>query len=249
MTIGVGNPVVLGPKSRGMSAASFGGSAVPQTISGLYLWVKADAITGKSDSDTVTQWDDSSGNGRHLTEATNPPTYQTNELNGLPVVRFDGNNDKLSRTVTNFASTWTIAVAARKQTAVGGIEHPLFQIADTSGHLMTYNVIGNGFTWVHDNVGVNAGLGLCHPVTTAFFIVARLNSNSSMDFDGNGTRVNINPHDNAASPNIFNLGAGAFGVFGDYDVAEAMIYSRPISDAEINKLEAYVTAKWGITIA
>jgi hypothetical protein len=56
----------------------------------LSAWWKADAIVA-SDDDPLAQWDDSTGNGRHLTQATGAfqPLYKTNLINStLPAVRF-----------------------------------------------------------------------------------------------------------------------------------------------------------------
>lgn len=48
----------------------------------------------QSDNTAVSQWDDRSGNGKNASQATaaNQPTFQIGELNGNPVVRFDGAN-------------------------------------------------------------------------------------------------------------------------------------------------------------
>jgi len=58
-------------------------------------WWPVDEITGLEDNDPVGTWPDQSGNGNHLVQANadKKPTYQTNELNGLPIVRFDGGDD------------------------------------------------------------------------------------------------------------------------------------------------------------
>ena len=63
----------------------------------LTAWYKGDSITG-NDGDAVSAWSDSSGNGNNLAQASSArqPTLQTDELNGLPVVRYDGTNDILS---------------------------------------------------------------------------------------------------------------------------------------------------------
>ena len=60
-------------------------------------WWSADEISGLEDGDPVGTWSDRSGQGNDLTQATaaKRPTYQTNEQNGLPVVRFDGTDDIL----------------------------------------------------------------------------------------------------------------------------------------------------------
>jgi hypothetical protein len=93
----------------------------PNEITGLARWFKADAITGKNDGDSVSQWDDSSGNAGHATQGTgaNQPTYQTNELNGLPVLRFDGTNDFLGLSAIS-SSAQTVFVVAKQASAVAG---------------------------------------------------------------------------------------------------------------------------------
>jgi hypothetical protein len=70
----------------------------PADVTGLRLWLKADAITGLADGAAVGTWSDSSGLGNDATEGTGgfQPTYQTNEVTGLPCVRFDGTDDRLS---------------------------------------------------------------------------------------------------------------------------------------------------------
>lgn len=65
-----------------------GGGFTPLDIAGLQLWLDASAITGLSDTDPIATWIDSSGNGYDATQATSGlrPLYNTNILNGLPVV-------------------------------------------------------------------------------------------------------------------------------------------------------------------
>jgi hypothetical protein len=69
----------------------------PADVTGLRLWLKADAITGLSDGATLTNWLDQSGLGNNAGMGTESfkPTYQTNEVNGLPCVRFDGTDDRM----------------------------------------------------------------------------------------------------------------------------------------------------------
>jgi hypothetical protein len=70
----------------------------PDDISGLVLWLDADAIEGLNDGDPVTTWEDQSGNNNDATQssASAKPTYQTNELNGKPIVRWDGTDDYMT---------------------------------------------------------------------------------------------------------------------------------------------------------
>src|SRR5262245_37132262 len=84
----------------GLAAARrFAGASkafTPADVSGLVVWLRADAL-GLNDGDPVGTWTDGSGNGRDLTQATaaKKPTYKTNIVNGKPVVRFDGVDDRL----------------------------------------------------------------------------------------------------------------------------------------------------------
>jgi hypothetical protein len=75
----------------------------PADVTGLRLWLKADAITGLADGAGVSTWSDSSGLGNDAVNAVAglQPTYQTNEVTGLPCVRFDGTDDRLDITNAN----------------------------------------------------------------------------------------------------------------------------------------------------
>jgi hypothetical protein len=91
-------------------------AAVPETISGLQLWLDAsdastlfNATTGGSlvaADGGVARWEDKSGNGRHATQSTsgNRPLRKTAIQGGKDVLRFDGSNDLLS--IPNSATTF-----------------------------------------------------------------------------------------------------------------------------------------------
>jgi hypothetical protein len=85
---------------------SFAGAAFsPLSISGLKLWLKADAGTlqtsggsaASADGDPVGQWLDQSGQGNHVAQATGSqrPTLKLAIQNSLPIVRTDGVDDYL----------------------------------------------------------------------------------------------------------------------------------------------------------
>ena len=90
----------------------------PTDISGLAFWVKADSIVS-GDGGAIATWEDSSGNGRQASQGTagNRPTYETGELNGLPVVRFTA-TDCMDVASFTHPSEWTVLAVARTSTAV-----------------------------------------------------------------------------------------------------------------------------------
>ncbi len=71
----------------------------PFSTVALRLWLKADSLALADDS-PVDAWVDSSLSGNDVSQATGMkmPTFKTNILNGLPVVRFDGIDDTLFKT-------------------------------------------------------------------------------------------------------------------------------------------------------
>lgn len=84
--------------AKGGSILAFWGNptatatATPDSLSGLALWLKADALS-LADGAAVGTWPDSSSNARNATVAQGTPTFETNELNGKPVVRFAANGE------------------------------------------------------------------------------------------------------------------------------------------------------------
>lgn len=82
--------------SRRSRSYVLGGGAAPFTpndIAGCVRWYNASAITGLANNDPVATWTDLSPSGIDATQSTpaSRPTFQTNVINGLPVVGFDAN--------------------------------------------------------------------------------------------------------------------------------------------------------------
>src|SRR5690606_16469989 len=63
------------------------------------LWLDASDLTSAG---ALSSWADKSGAGNTVTQATSgsQPVVVLDELNGLPVVRFDGENDRLSTSLS-----------------------------------------------------------------------------------------------------------------------------------------------------
>jgi hypothetical protein len=84
------------PSTLGIVASGFSGFS-PLDLSPA-LWLDAaDTSTITASGGSVSQWNDKSGNGRNVTQATglNQPTTGSATQNGLNVLSFDGSNDSL----------------------------------------------------------------------------------------------------------------------------------------------------------
>lgn len=215
----------------------------PDTLTGLVLWLKADAITGLADGAAVASWLDSSGAGNSVSQGTSAdqPTYQTSVLNGKPALHFNGTSYFLSRT-TGFPinSDYTIAAVFRASSftpnnvVLGGTtgealylqgtamprlyENGTFAVAPTAMALNTFAVVSGIFTdaTLRGAIRVNQGV------------------------DGTGTATQHN-----ADANI-QIGAFAGANFLNGDIAEIVVYSRALSVIERANVETYLAAKYAL---
>ena len=90
--------------------AGFTGPAGVGDTSNNKLWLRADDITGLSDSDPVSSWPDTSGKNNDANQSTSSakPTYRINSINELPAVRFDDTDDYFENVVEITSQNITI---------------------------------------------------------------------------------------------------------------------------------------------
>jgi lysophospholipase L1-like esterase len=217
-------------------------------------WWKADSIGGLSDGDPVDQWDDSHTTNEDLTgSSTARPLFQTNELNGLPVVEFDGSNDIMGATITH---TGTNAC-----TVISVITHVTVTTADRVGcfakaSITDYGSASTGLmayiqTSVNSAYRNNALLStITRPSNGTFFIY-------TVKWDGTNNTVYKNGVAGTAVASTGNfdfthvyVGGGWSGGgnadFGNIKVAEMIIFNDDLSDADRGEWETYLDTKWAI---
>ncbi len=204
-----------------------GGGRVPPTpsqITGLALWLKADAITGLADGDAIGTWTDSSGNGRNATQATAgaKPTYKTGIINSLPVARFDGGDALLLGDILDsiFAGAnryHIFAVAKSTAMATGEIIAKVgdssqsenarqfglfFRVTGKIGTYHSYDAAGNNVTIVNSATSYTAG---------AFIIIAASYDGAVGSGSANSTaRVQMTVN-GAAQTETVEVALGNFG--------------------------------------
>jgi hypothetical protein len=250
VSIRTGLPVNLGTPRRGLSVWYTGTSAAafsPADVTGLKVWLKADAITGKVNADPISQWDDSSGTGNHVVQATggNQPTYRTNVVNSLPVVRFDGSDD--------FLEVAALAAAI-----------PVPYVVFCVGKIST----DKDFNRFYGESGGSANLGLDADNTGQVYIY---NGSVSQIAASNGAAFHIytvkwNGASSTAGVDTATLGAENPGTTDSQldglrvgmngggtplagDIAEILVYDNVISAGNTTNVVAYLGTKYGITVS
>jgi hypothetical protein len=218
-----------------------GGGFSPDQIAGLEMWLKADAISA-SDGDPVATWEDSHTSNKDATQGTggSQPTYQTNEVNGLPIVRFDGTDDVLNVAgILNNDATRTVFVLAKIRAYQNGDAVMGWQAAAFIGMTAT------GWQYRTNEAAGGVVIGTAAAGTTHIAAV-RFNSTSSADgyFD-DGAATNFDPsggYQNGVA--ALQIGARGSTAFGAVDVGEALVYDSALSDTDLDNVRGYLNDKW-----
>ena len=209
-------------------------------------------------------WSDSSGRGLNLTQAltANQPAIITNALNGRQVRRFDGTNDRLTRSTAVFPSAMSFAafVVARvvPRTWTGNFNN-LTALVDTDhsqfrGFVMqTREDLNLDLMASASNpVSINPGTAATYIPNTyqIFSHQTILGGNSFMGVNGlMAPFTNTSSWVNSTSSFAVGcwLGNGSPQRFLNGDIAEVLIVPNVLSTNDRQSIENYLTVKWGIT--
>lgn len=223
----------------------------------LVLWLKADAIAGLSDGQSVATWLDSSGKGNHVSEAVNQPTYVAGSSSGLagpPVVRFDGVNDRLANAALNPAMPLTVFGVVRHSGGTfvqgwlgGGNGRVAF------GTYVGASIVPNASFWAWAP-NQNSTYGLAGSLNTgwnvhAYTIPDLTETNWSWHYNGIRTGAagltagNPQPYANG----VFVGWSGSSTEFWNGDVAEIVVFQSALTTGERNAVNNYLSQKYGLS--
>jgi len=214
----------------------------PTDIAGLQLWLDAsDASTITESSGSVSQWDDKSGNGNHVSQGTaaDQPTTGVRTINGLNVLDTDV-GDYLTRDITNIPVPYTVFIVSQ---------------LDTTGSLAFVGISGVSVPGSGDSVAIGANSTnfymfagdalLSVPVDTSVHVLTGLvnGASSVLAVDGAETvgDAGTRPLSVITVP-YHNIGANSA-------IAEVLVYDSALSTADREALEVYLAQKWGITLS
>ncbi len=209
-------------------------SWLPSEITPAAWYDAADTNTIKVTAGVVTEWQDKSGNGRHATQKAKvkQPAYAPTSLNGLNTVNFDGTKDYMS-------VTGSFAV------------RNIFAVVNAEEAGTTFS----GYRWIFGSV---------NPRIPALF-GAQDQTKIASNITESG--VNLSPYTNGASGGEFrpmatfkvislkgpstSVSSSAWNIasgdaFWKGKIAELIITSESISDADSQKIEGYLAHKWGL---
>jgi probable HAF family extracellular repeat protein len=216
-------------------------------LAGARLWLHAAAGLTTNASGQISVWADQSGNGNNATQntANNQPLWVANAINGRPVVRFDGVNDSFA--LPNFlAGTVTQAevyVVVKATADVPATTRSLWRLGASGSGSVTYpstaGTIGEDFgsTGLKSIGDPAQPLDQYHLYNVSARVgewVARFNGVVQHSTTNNPTVNFWNPP---------TLGAASFFFSGD--VAEMIIYNRPLAVQERDTISGYLQHRYG----
>ncbi|MEM6829387.1 MAG: hypothetical protein AAF551_02650, partial [Bacteroidota bacterium] len=227
-------------------------------LSNLDSWLRADQGTSTTTNHTVlTTWSDQGIEGNDATSDGNPPLYRDNEtdnINGYPVVVFDGINDRLAIDLS----------------AIIGSDYALFSVGERASDDDTQYVLGsdrgssvtneslhfgyrNNTTATLAQFGNDLDLGVDAfdaPETAPFIIYGEyFGSGHIMQENRNSLLRSVT---NSNSDALTGSNDGFVGYFEPYfyngKIAETIVYTSELTPEEENKVYSYLAAKYGITM-
>lgn len=240
----------------------------PERIPNLQLWLDAQRIAQANDTEVAT-WTDASGNGYNAEQNTTAarPIYKTNQLNGLPVVRFDGVDDFMELVsgsldmARNVAGLTIVAVVKYPADSSENIAFSIANDSTVSRSILLQDALNKyraGGRRLDANPFESA---ISTQNATAAFIIqtgvldytnATLNQYINGVVDGTDDPFQTAGNTSNTASSRIRVGANSVVTAGSLltgDIAEIIVYQRVLTANELTNVHAYLAAKWGITLA
>lgn len=256
-------------KGSGTTVADSTSNANAGTISGA-IWDNSEPFTEPIDNGTAVRiWADQSGNGYDATQSTTAarPTYIASGLNGLPVVRFDGTDDRLALgasalgMIRNVAGATMFAVVKYPANSVlnvsffisnntsagsarGSLSQEITNKLQTAGRRLDADSFESALSTatITNTFLIHSGI-VNYATAKAFNYI-----NGALD----GTDDPFQTAGNTSNTDSNNITIGATGTPTAYlngDIAEIIVYNRALNTSELAQVHRYLSRKWGIALA
>lgn len=233
--------LMLARKSQagGMIINSYhhGAPFTPTDLSGCKLWLRADGVTGASDLDPLSTWEDESGENKDATVpgGNSPPAYRTGILNGRPVVKFGGTDCTL-RCLPALSGSYTVYLVAKADVLSG---YTLLGATDTNGSAFGFDAFSNHFYFA----GSFTILGINWKDTSWHIYTFKVASGTGTIYRESDV---FSGSTDAAFANL-NLGASpSAGVYSEVSIAEIIAYESAHGDSDRSKVKGYLAAKYAL---
>ncbi|MFN4947020.1 MAG: beta strand repeat-containing protein, partial [Chryseotalea sp.] len=236
------------------------GGVVPN----MHYWVKGDV--GTVGATTVSAWNDQSGNGFNVAQATlaNQPTLLNPRLNFNPSVQFDGTNDQLTLAGGILGNTTytDFNVFAVSRVNVVSNNSLFFEATTASGRINAHLPWGDNILyWDAGSASSTQRLQINWGGSVNNSFIWNLLSSTTNTASGPGNRQEIFrngrriANDNTLNTFQGNNGASNFflghnngGSLFNGELSELVMYRGPLSLSQMQRIQSYLAIKWGVSL-
>lgn len=241
-----------------LSTAFKSGPLIPR--SGLALWLKSDVGITQSGG-LVSQWDDQSGNGKHVTNSgSGRPTFAASVINGRPGITFTGAGTALINASNYLPQQNARHIITVQKVATGGVyTSGGTLISSGTSHSITVLLAVNVDTFVYmytDGIGFSIRYVSTPTITdvptvqsfaysgAAGTVVASVNNvaNTLLPSIASGSE------DGSAGFYIGNRGDAGAGQYFSGTICEVIAYDHVLSAADLLVVNKYLQAKYAISL-
>jgi len=228
------------------------------------LWLRANDLS-LSDGDAVSAWPDSSGNGNDLSSSVNDPNdpeFYSNQINSLPIVRFSSSSGTGTKLIKNpfngFASDAITTIIVYQSTdATYGIVS--YATSSDNNNFLLYNSSDDLRTYI---AGSNDASGEDLSNTSFQIFTHKWHNINSGEYslfqDGSLlTSRTVSSGKTITDGGSLSIGGEQDDVDGGYDagqalsgdIAEIIMFSSYLNDAQRTIIENYLQVKYDISIS
>ena len=214
--------------------AAYPSETLPAGVDDPVLWVSANELVGYSDGDPVSLWPDISGSNRSMNNGSGKAVFKENQLNGMPAVRFTGNDDDYF-TFGGLTTIRTVFWVVREVEDPAGTA-PRFLLGHAGGNTYHFHRASDG-----GNIWNSSHAPLCFNGTTKLrgFEINGRTTDMPTDFAILSVRTSGN-----ATANSFSRDRSINGRSWHGDLAEMLIYTRVLSESEERQVGDFLKQKY-----
>jgi len=223
----------------------------PTNLPGCILWLDAGQGITKDGSNYISLFGDQSGQANNASQATgtNQPLWVDNQLNGKPIVRFDGSNDFMEF-ASGFMYNWP-------DLSFFIVFKPILSL--NSGIFAPSNIYGTGIEFlskseiaepiqlrINNNIKITSGLFSDGTFTVSDFTY---NSAAANGYN-NGVALTMAPGGGSLNFNgVYALGRiYATGFNAETYIAEIIAYDKTVSSEELAQIRQYLLSEYDIPV-
>jgi hypothetical protein len=229
------------------------------TVPNLQLWLRSDTLA-LTDGAAVASWTDSSGNGNTAAQATggSQPIFKTAQVNGSPVVRFNGSSQFLAtsgnllQVGTGDFAVFLAVKASGDSAAIHTVVGDLQSGSPFGGFVLKTNIASAGApseTATRDTTSGSDTIDAASATGWQILEAVRVNGVLKLYRTGVSIGTSASTHTiSSAAPLAIGKDRTGGSEYFDSDLAEVLVFNSTITPQQRNTVEQYLATKYGLTL-